>query len=143
GQRISVEVEAARLGNVHAGVEHDLAVRILDGAGKEIANADDSALYIQDPVLSIVAPSDGAYYIEIRQQVFGPARMAWYRAHIGTFTRPTSIFPAGGQVGEQLAARILGDPAGERTERITLPKKVGDFEYFAGADVEHPPSPNV
>jgi hypothetical protein len=143
GQRISVEVEAARLGTLHFGGENDLAVRILDANAKELARNDDSALYVQDPVLSIVAPRDGAYYIEIQQQIFYPPRQAWYRLHIGDFTRPTAIFPAGGQAGTTIAARVLGDPAGERTEPIALPAKPGNFDYFAGALKEHPPSANV
>ncbi len=113
GQRISVEVEAARLGTLHFGGENDLVVRILDADGKELGMNDDSALFVQDPVLSIVAPHDGTYYVEIKQQIFYPPRQAWYRAHIGTFSRPTAIFPAGGQAGTTIEARILGDPTGD------------------------------
>jgi hypothetical protein len=143
GQRISVEVEAARLGTLHNGGENDLAVRILDANDKELGRNDDSALYVQDPVLSIVAPKDGAYFVEIQQQIFYPPRQAWYRAHIGDFSRPTAIFPAGGQAGTTIEARVLGDPTGERIEQIILPSKPGNFDYFAGAAAEHPPSPNV
>jgi hypothetical protein len=139
GERISVEVEAARLGTLHFGGENDLMVRILDTNGKELAMNDDSALYVQDPVVSIVAPHDGTFYIEIKQQIFYPPRQAWYRAHIGTFSRPTAIFPAGGQEGTTIEARVLGDPTGVRTERIALPKKAGNFDYFS----EKAPSPNV
>lgn len=139
GDRVSVEVEAARLGTLHFGGENDLRVRILDPDGKELARNDDSALYVQDPVLSIAAPRDGAYFIEIRQQIFYPPRQAWYRAHIGTFSRPTAIFPAGGQAGQTLQARILGDPLGERSETIAVPAKPGNFDYFS----EKAPSPNV
>ena len=144
GQRISVEVEAARLGTLHFGGENDLAVRILDANDKELGRDDDSALYVQDPVLSIVAPKDGDYFIAIQQQIFYPPRQAWYRAHIGDFSRPTAIFPAGGQAGTTIDARILGDPAGERTEQIALPAKPGNFDYFThGAGITPPPSANV
>ncbi len=61
------------------------------------------------------------------QQLFAPPRPAYYRAHIGTFSRPTGIYPAGGQAGSQLTARVLGDPLGERTEKVALPAKAGDF----------------
>jgi len=139
GQRLSVEVEAARLGTVHFGNENDLAVRIFDARGNEIAHNDDSALYVQDPVLSIMAPAAGRYYVEIRQQLYSRPQQAWYRAHIGSFSRPTAIFPAGGPAGSALEARILGDPAGERTETIQLPSTPGNFDYFSGGA----PSPNV
>jgi hypothetical protein len=138
GEHVSVEVEAARLGTMHAGGELDLAVRILDAAGKELGRNDDSALYVQDPVLSVIAPKTGSYFVEIRQQIFYPPRQAYYRAHIGTFSRPTAIFPAGGPAGTTIHARILGDPAGERTQDIALPNKPGRFDYLGDA-----PSANV
>ncbi len=147
GQRLSVEVEAARLGTLHYGGENDLAVRILDAGGKELARNDDSALFVQDPMVSIVATKAGPHYIEIKQQVYYPPQQAWYRAHIGTFVRPTAIYPAGGQAGTAIEARILGDPSADpvagRTERIDLPKQPGNFEYFAGVPGEKPPSPNI
>lgn len=139
GQHISVEVEAARLGTLHFQGENDLCVRILDAAGKELGRNDDSALYVQDPVLSVIAPATGAYYVVVQQQIFYPPRQAWYRAHIGTFSRPSAIFPAGGQAGTTISARVLGDPAGERTEQVALPAKPGNFDYFSGGT----PSPNV
>jgi hypothetical protein len=139
GQRISVEVESARLGTLHSGGENDLMVRIFDEFGAELGRNDDSSLFVQDPVQSIVAPRDGRYFIEIVQQVFYPPRQAWYRAHIGDFSRPMAIFPAGGQAGSRIEARILGDPLGERTERIVLPATSGNFEYFSGGA----PSPNL
>jgi hypothetical protein len=143
GQRISVEVEAARLGTLHFQGENDLMVRILDSAGKELGSDDDSALYVQDPVLSIVAPKTGAYFIDIHQKIFQPPRQAWYRAHIGSYSRPTAIFPAGGHAGTTIEARIIGDPTGERTEKIALPSKPGNFDYYAGIEGEKPPSPSV
>ncbi len=138
GQRISVEVEAVRLGTQHIGGDVDLMARILDADGKELAKSDDSALFVQDPMLSIAAPKKGSYFVEISQQLFAPARLAYYRAHIGNFSRPTAVFPAGGQVGETLNVRVLGDPAGERTEQVTLPKQPGDFAFFS----QDAPSPN-
>ncbi len=141
GQRISVEVEAVRLGTLHTGGDNDVSVRILDANGKELGKAARSAMYVEDPVLSVVAPGTGSYFVEIMQQLYAPPRSAYYRAHIGTFSRPTGIYPAGGQAGSKITARILGDPLGERTEQITLPREPGDFNYFTRQDP--PPSPNV
>jgi hypothetical protein len=143
GERISVEIDSVRLGTVYQGGESDLAVRILDADGKELGRNDDSALHVQDPILSILAPRTGSYYIEIKQQIYTQPRQAWYRAHIGTFTRPTGIYPAGGQAGTQLNAHILGDPSGERSETIALPQAPGDFAYFSGKPLDQPPSPNT
>jgi hypothetical protein len=139
GERISVEVEAVRLGTLHFGGENDLAVRILDDQGAELGRNDDSALYVQDPVLSLIAPKTGAYFIEIRQHVFYRPQQSYYRAHIGNFSRPLAIFPAGGQAGATISAKILGDPLGARTEQILLPKTSGNLIYFSG----NAPTPNT
>ena len=144
GQRLSVEVDAVRLGTMHFSVgDADLKVRILDDQGKVVASADDSAMYVQDPVVSLVVPHAGNYYVEISQQMFEHPNQVWYRAHIGNFSRPTAIYPAGGQAGEQLSVKVLGDPAGERTERITLPDVLGPVDYFPGPEGQQPPSANV
>ena len=58
--------------------------------------------------MSIVAPHTGNYYIEISQQMYERPNQVWYRAHIGNFTRPTGIYPAGGQAGQQLAVEGFG-----------------------------------
>jgi hypothetical protein len=139
GERISVEIESVRLGTLHFGGENDLAVRILDQKGKELARNDDSALYVQDPIVSVIAPTSGTYFIEIKQQIFYRPQQGWYRAHIGNFSRPLAIFPAGGQTGTALTVRVLGDPEGERTEQITLPASPANIEYFSG----NAPSPNI
>jgi hypothetical protein len=144
GQRISVEVDAVRLGTLHFSIgDADLKVRILDDQYKVVANADDSALYVQDPIVSFIAPRAGNYYIEISQQMYERPNQVWYRAHIGNFTRPLAIYPAGGQAGQPLSVKVMGDPMGERTEQITLPNTAGPVDFYSGAKGQQPPSPNV
>ena len=109
GQRVSAEIEAARLG-VERGIP-DLHLAIYDADGKKLAAADDSALFVQDPVLSVVADRDGAYFVEVRHSMYNGANDV-YRLHVGTFSRPTAIYPAGGPAGEELKVRVLGDPKG-------------------------------
>src|SRR5260370_42361766 len=88
GERISVEVESVRLGTLHySNGENDLSVRILDATGRELAHDDDSAMYVQDPILSIVAPRSEKYFVEIAQALYQPPRLASYRVHIDNFTR--------------------------------------------------------
>ena len=83
------------------GGENDLAVRILDADGKELGRNDDSALYVQDPVLSLVAPHDRQ--LLRRDQA---ADLSTRRARRGTARTsapsrvPRRIFPAGGQAGD-------------------------------------------
>lgn len=142
GQRISAEVEAARLG-VDRGVP-DLHLAVYDADGKKLTAVDDSALYVQDPVLSILAQRDGPHYVEVRHSMYNGAGDS-YRLHLGTFTRPTAIYPAGGPAGSTLKVKILGDPRGSREETVRLPKEPGDFSYVSidPADGLSAPSPNL
>ncbi|MFT7638557.1 MAG: hypothetical protein ACI9G1_000281 [Pirellulaceae bacterium] len=130
GERISVEVDSVRLTEIHyAESEFDLAVRILDASGKELASVDDSALHVQDPILSILAPTDGDYIVEISQSLYKESRFVHYLAHIGDFERPLATFPAGGEAGKPLAMTLLGDPTGPISRKVDLPK-VTRSEYF-------------
>lgn len=138
GQRISAEIEATRLG-VDRGLP-DLHVAVLDANGKTVVAADDSALFVQDPVVSILADRDGVYFIEVRHSTYNAANET-YRLHVGTFPRPTGVYPAGGQAGEELAVRLLGDPKGEWTQTVKLPAdRPGDF-HFAAVDADNLPTP--
>ena len=139
GQRVSAEIEAARLG-VERGIP-DLHLAIYDADGKKLASVDDSALFVQDPVLSILADRDGAYFVEVRHSMYNGAGDV-YRLHVGTFSRPTAIYPAGGPAGEELKIKILGDPKGAWSQSVKLSKAPGDFPFVAVADGVPAPSPN-
>ena len=122
GQRISAEIAAARLG-VERGIP-DLHLAIFDADGKKLATVDDSALFVQDPILSILAPKDGAYFVEVRHCMYNGSGESYF-LHVGTFTRPTAIYPAGGQVGTELKVQILGDPRGVWSQSVRLPCHAG------------------
>jgi hypothetical protein len=140
GQRISVEVEGLRLGRTF----FDPYIAIIDVRRFELTRSDDSALLRQDGVCSVIAPEDGKYIIELRESAFGGDGNCTYRLHVGTFPRPTAVFPAGGRPGEKLQVRWLGDPAGERTEEITIPTEPQrDFAIYARDDQGVAPSGNV
>jgi hypothetical protein len=141
GQRISAEIEAARLG-VQRGIP-DLHLTIYDAEGKKLAAADDSALFVQDPVLSILAPQDGVYFVEVRHCMYNGTGET-YRLHVGTFTRPTAIYPAGGQAGTELRVQILGDPRGVWSQSAGLPSTPGDLSFVAVDPTDNVPacSPN-
>lgn len=135
GDRLSAEIESARLG-VDRGIP-DLHLAFYDADGKKLAAADDSALFVQDPVLSVLAPRDGNYFVEVRHSVYNGTGEQ-YRLHVGNFPRPTAIYPAGGPAGTELEVEVLGDPMGKSWQKVKLPKALGDFGYaVAGA-----PSPN-
>jgi len=147
GQRLSVEVDAVRNTDARFGdTSFDVAMRILDEDGREIAANDDNPLHIQDPLLAIKLPRDGSVFVELRRTVFMAADHP-YCVHIGNNRRPLAVFPAGGPSGKPLTARLIGDPLGDVDETIAVPATTGMFEYFSdgpsGLVLRSSPFPNV
>lgn len=129
GQRISAEVVAMRLSSAL----FDPYVAILDSRRFELSANDDTALALQDCFASVIAPEDGKYIIEVRESAYSSG--SDYRLHVGTFPRPTALFPAGGKLGEETAIRFLGDPRGELQHKLTLPAELNpEFALFASDD---------
>src|SRR6266542_2325146 len=138
GQRLSVEIEAMRLGVTF----FDPYIAILDSKRFELATSDDSPLNKQDGMCSIVAPADGTYVVQVRESAFGGNGGCQYRLHLGTFPRPNAVVPAGGRPGEEVEVRFLGDPTGEIKQKIKLPKepnaKFGVYAQDAGGIAPSP-----
>jgi hypothetical protein len=133
GQHLSVEVDSARLADVHYGdSEFDLALRVLDKNGRVLAANDDNLLHLQDPVLSLVLPRDSVAYVEVKQSVFS-SRSTEYCVHIGTNRRPLIAFPPGGQAGTRQTFTMLGDPAGPFEVTLDVPDREGEFKHFGDA----------
>lgn len=117
GQRLSVEVEAMRLGRVM----FDPYIAILDPKRFELAVNDDSPLLKRDCAASITIPEDGAYTILIRESSYEGNSASQYRLHIGTFPRPRSIFPPAAKPGSEVDFTFFGDPGGPLKRRIKVP----------------------
>ena len=118
GQRLSVEVDSARLADRHYGdSEFDPAVRVLDENGRVVAANDDNSLHLQDPVVCVNIPTDGPVFVEVSRSVFAP-RETLYCVHIGNFRRPRAAFPPGGQIGTSQQIRFLGDALGAYKETV-------------------------
>lgn len=117
GQRLSVEVEGIRLGNAF----FDPHIAILNTGRFELAVSDDTSLLLQDPTLSIIAPADGKYIIQVRDASYTGSANFRYRLHVGSFPRPLTAFPAGGKAGTEITLKLLGDPAGEIAKKVKLP----------------------
>lgn len=111
GERVSVEVEAVRLGYVLL----DTILTVYDPAGKVVATIDDTPLYKQDPFITFVAESSGDYTIEVRETAYEGDNRSRYAIHIGNFARPSFVFPLGGPIGEAIELSIEGDYAGAPT----------------------------
>jgi hypothetical protein len=128
GERIGAEVEGIRLGNTF----FDPYVAILDTKRFELAVSDDASLVWQDAFASIVAPEDGSYIILVRDSAYAGNSQCVYRLHVGSFPRPSTVYPAGGKLGEKVALRWIGDVLGETRSSVTLPDHpVIDFGIYA------------
>ena len=127
GQRLSVDVEALRLGTFL----FDPAVAILDEKRFELATVDDVPIAFQDCVVSMLAPADGTYYVQMRETSYGGNDNCRYRLHVGTFPRPTAVYPAGGKAGEKVAAQFLGDAAGPLPYEVAVPAAGSLLKLFA------------
>lgn len=138
GQRLTAEVEGIRLGTAL----FDPYVAILNLKRFELDASDDTALFLQDAVASIVVPEDGDYVIQIRESSYGGSGDSHYRLHVGTFPRPRAVYPAGGQAGEEIEVTFLGDVAGPLKQKFTLPGPTEKFAAVAKDEGGSSPSPN-
>ena len=133
GQPLSVEVDSVRIADIHyGGSEFDLAVRILDQHGRQLAANDDNSFHVQDPVVSVIPAYDGIAFVEVKRSVFVNTRTT-YCVHIGTNRRPLVAFPPGGQAGSRHTFQFLGDVAGAFEETLMVPESCGCFGYFGDA----------
>jgi hypothetical protein len=136
GQRISAEVEGMRLGCVL----FDPHLSILDTNRFELAASDDTPLFRQDGAVSVLAPADGRYVVQIREASYGGGDDARYRLHIGSFARPLAVYPAGGPAGADVALRFIGDVSGKLT--VTQRLEAGQTGAYPSTGPDMPPSPN-
>ncbi len=131
GQRLSVEVIAARLGS-----ELDAVVRLLRPDGRELIVADDDASFGADCRFSLQLPDDGEYLLEVRDNRYRSGGQ--YRLHIGDFPLVTVPYPLGGRRGttrrfefaglshEETMARIIRVPDQRSGNRHSIAAKFPD-----------------
>jgi hypothetical protein len=142
GQRLSVEIEGLRINNITNNIAIDPFVTILNKDRFELASADGSALLKQESILQVEIPEDGEYIVEVRDSAYqGRGR---YRAHIGTFPRPTGIYPAGGQAGSDVEFTLVGDIKGDYKTKAKIPARTAEGTVGVSGENggQFPPSPN-
>lgn len=139
GQRISAELVGIRLGRVL----FDAYLAIMNARRFELAASDDSALFVQDPVTSIVAPEDGNYVVQVREAAYGGDDNSRYRLLIGTFPRPLAVYPPGGKAGTDVQVTFIGDQAGQWQQTFKLPDQRRDkYGLIATHNGDDAPSAN-
>lgn len=138
GERLSVEVEALRLGVSL----FDPKLRLIGPRGHELVVADDLNLTAQDAAFTHVADETGEYSVSISEAAYGGSGDAHYRLHIGKFPRPMTAAPLGGTEGATTEIRWIGDPM-LSSQTVSIPTSPG-FEkepVFVSTDQGISPTP--
>lgn len=105
-QRLSVEIEAMRLGAFVDPVIELLGPHRADSSdAASVAFSDDRVLTNQDGFFSVFIPEDGTYTVVVTESAFQGTPKSYYRLHIGDFPRPESVFPAGGRPGTRVSVK--------------------------------------
>ncbi len=118
GQRLSAEIESMRLGRGF----YDPYIEILDTKGFILSRSDDTKLFIQDCYASATVPDDGTYTIKVRETSYGSIGL--YRLHVGTFARPTAVYPGGGPAGQDLQVKFIDQATGDFSQLLKMPQPV-------------------
>jgi hypothetical protein len=126
GERRVFEVEARRCGSAV-----DPVLRILDGAGKQLARSDDAPGTGLDARLDFTFPKDGSYYVEVTDARFSTQAQNFYRLKMGAYRYADGIFPLGGRRGEQVPVTFLGGRVGAGLKSSVDLRGVGKAEAFA------------
>ena len=117
GQPFVAEVVGMRLGRGFT----DSTLAVLDDKGKEVAACDDTLLHGQDPVVSIIAPRDGRYVLTLRDSGYLGSTNNWYLLKVAEAIQPRLVYPLGGEPGQTLKLRMIGDAGGDFTQDVKLP----------------------
>ena len=125
GERISAEVVGIR----NTQYVFDSRLAVLDKNGNELTANDDCPLLYQDPMLSFVAPSDGTYFVQLREAAFGGDLDSVYQLHIGSHPRPKVCYPAGGMAGDEVTMTLIGDASGPAVITKKLPDELGTIDH--------------
>lgn len=139
GDVLSVEVEGLRLGESF----FDPYLAVTDERRFVLAAVDDNPVTRQDACLSVTLPADGPYFIELRESAFGGSEACRYRLHVGSFPRPTAVFPTAAKPGETLTLECRDGAGRTWQQEVSLPSDAaGTVPVFAEQESRLSPSPN-
>jgi Bacterial pre-peptidase C-terminal domain len=135
GERRVFEVEARRCGSAI-----DPVLRILDGAGKQLARSDDSPGTGLDTRLDFTFPTEGSYYVEVTDARFSTQVQNFYRLKMGSYRYAEGIFPLGGRRGEQTQVTFFGGRGGAGAHTTVDLRKAGPTEAFTRVSLPDSPA---
>lgn len=128
GQPFSAEVIGMRLGRGFT----DSHLAVFDASGKQVAECDDTLRHRQDPVVSFITPADGRYVLAVRDSGYEGSNNNWYLLNVGEAIAPKLVYPLGGQPGQKVKLKMLGDPGGSFVQEVALPSQAdNDYELVA------------
>lgn len=126
GEHLTVEVEAMRLGSLLL----DTVLHIFGPDGKQRVQTDDSALFQQDPVASLIADEAGAYTIEIHESNYDGSDTSRYLLHVGSFPMVGVAYPAGAAAGDNVEVTFLRPDGSRHVQPVAVPANTNDFALF-------------
>jgi Bacterial pre-peptidase C-terminal domain len=139
-QRLSAEVQAIRLG----GEMTDTVLTVFGPDGKVLATVDDTSATRQDPFISLLAPEEGTYAIQIRESSFLGGPSSTYALHVGDFPRPSIVFPPGGEAGKMARLTLVSGDDEREIATPTFPAEGGPWwEYYPTVAGRIAPTPTL
>jgi hypothetical protein len=122
GQRITVEVEARRLGT-----PVDPVLTIMRMSANTSAQGGASRGIEQDCRLSYVVPAEGDHVIQVRDRLYEGNEAATYRLRIHDAPYATGLFPLGGPSGGAITVVASGGSLpSPRSRVVALPDRPGE-----------------
>jgi hypothetical protein len=140
GQRVAAEVECIRLGHELL----DMQIQVIGPDGQLIAQADDSSLFRQDPVLSFTAVEQGRYVIQVHESNYQGGENNFYLLHLGDYSAPGVAYPAGGQFGTTIDVTFRRDDEMEAAvQKVLVPDvhSIGEFQLLNSVGGKVSPTP--
>ena len=123
GQRLTIEVEAQRLGTAILPVATLLAPN-----GNALAQSRPTRGNDRDCRLNVTLPHDGSFLVLVHDSTFGGNDSAGYRLRIEEAPYATGMFPLGGPRGQSVTVTASGGNLSEpRSKTISLPDEPGVF----------------
>ena len=128
GERRVFEVEARRCGSAI-----DPVLRVLDGAGKQLARSEDAPGAGLDARLDFTFPRDGYYYVEVHDARYSAQTQNFYRLKIGSYPYAEGLFPLGGRRGAPVEVTLFGGNLKAPAKSKVTPGK-GSFDWVSLPD---------
>ena len=118
GDRLSVEIEAIRLGRTL----FDPLIELRDEEQQLLVTSDDQPAAQQDAFVSMIAKKTGKIFVHVREVAYRGNDASTYRLHVGNFPRPVAVYPPAAMPGQAAELHWIGDTSGSEGVRVAIPE---------------------